>query len=139
MTHRMARTLACAGAAATFVLGCSTAAAPAVHPVLEGLTWRAVAIASMTPVGGREPTLVLSSGRIMGSGGCNTFSGTYALAKGQLDVAGIKATLRQCDRAIGDTEREYMRALVSAHNVGFGTDGALELSGDGGTLRFVQD
>lgn len=139
MRDRATRTLACAAIAGAFVLGCSATASPAPQPVFEGTTWRAVAIASAPPVGGREPTLVLSAGRLKGSGGCNTFSGTYALADGHLDLAGIRATLRQCEGEIGDTEREYMRALVSADAFAFAPDGALELSGDGGTVRFVRD
>ena len=127
------------GLVAMVAVACSTGAAATPGLTLEGRSWRAVDIASHPPVGGNEPTIAFMRDHIRGSGGCNTFSGSWTLTDGRLDVEGIRATLKACEGAIGDREREYLRALVSAERVAIEADGTLIVEGAGGALRFVVD
>ena len=139
MNKRAGAALGWALTAGIALVGCSPAAPATPGLTLEQTAWRAVGIETLVPVGGSEPTISFASGRLRGSGGCNTYSGTYALTGGSFDADSITATLRECEDRVSELERMFLRVLVSADTVTIDTEAGLVLAGPGGTVRFLPD
>jgi heat shock protein HslJ len=137
MRKRAGRAIACTVVTGFIVLGCSAVPAALPGRTLEGTSWRAVSIDTVTTMVSNAPTLTFATGRLRGSGGCNTYSGTFSLQDGALDIDGLRATLKQCETSTSEMERQFMRALVSATTVAFEGDEGLVLDGTGGTVRFT--
>lgn len=70
-------------------------------------------VVELTPVPlGIQPTLRLEDGLASGTGGCNTFSGTYALDGTSLTLADVLSTLVACtDEDTQDVEDAYLGSL----------------------------
>jgi heat shock protein HslJ len=104
----------------------------------EGIDWKLTSYATDgvdTPVPfGITATLLLDGGLASGSGGCNTFSGTYALDGTTLMFGEeISTTLMLCEESVQAVEDAYLSALPEV--VGWTmSDGVLQLSDDPGTI-----
>ncbi len=120
---------------------------PAGSVELDGTSWTlesfgtADAGAEGTPVlPGTTVSLVFQgAGIVGGSGGCNTFGGTYSLAGSEIAFQDIFTTEMAClDEGVMDQESKFYAALGSAERFEL-TDGALKIWYDGGsaTLNFV--
>lgn len=87
--------------------------------------------------GDREPHLIFrpNEGRVIGSGGCNKFSGNYEVSDHRLHISGVISTKMAC---IGvDYEDDYLRMLESSEHF-FVSDDSLYLLVKGCiTARFV--
>jgi heat shock protein HslJ len=81
---------------------------------------------------GREPSLTLhpADHRAAGSGGCNTFTGSYSLKPPMLTLDSMAATRRACVKGM-DTESAYLEALARVRIFSVAGD-ALTLSDDSG-------
>jgi heat shock protein HslJ len=94
---------------------------------------------AVVPSGQREPHLILQYARqrIVGSGGCNRLTGTYALDGERIDVGQVAATRMACEGGMAQ-EQAFLRALDAVTRWRVQGDG-LELRDDAGTalLRFV--
>jgi putative lipoprotein len=102
---------------------------------VEGTYWKlktlgGTAISFEGP--GREPSLTLhpADQRAAGSGGCNTFTGTYKLKPPTLTLDSMAATRRACVKGM-DTEAAYYEALARVRTFSVGGN-ALTLSDDNG-------
>jgi heat shock protein HslJ len=105
---------------------------------LEDTDWellqQAVAGALAPLAEGDEATLSLSAGQATGTGPCNDYSGTYALAGTSLTVGEIMVTQRFCDEQMADFETGYGQDLLQTASWAI-EDGRLTLSdSDGGPL-----
>jgi heat shock protein HslJ len=60
---------------------------------------------------GTSATLRLESGQATGSGGCNTFSGSYSLDGAALSFSDVVSTLVLCDEEVQAIEDAYLGAL----------------------------
>ena len=105
----------------------------------EGIDWKLTSYAANgvdTPVPfGITATLLLEGGLASGSGGCNTFSGTYALDGTTLMFGEeISTTLMLCEEQVQVVEDAYLTALPQVAGWAV-TDGVLRLSdGVGATI-----
>jgi len=105
----------------------------------EGIDWKLTSYAANgvdTPVPfGITATLLLDGGLASGSGGCNTFSGTYALDGTTLMFGDeISTTLMLCEEQVQVVEDAYLTALPEVAGWAV-TNGVLRLSdGVGATI-----
>ncbi len=89
------------------------------EPSPEGVEWHLAGYAVDGEVGivpwHVDPTLVLEDGSASGSGGCNRFTGTYALDGDALTFdAAFTMTSMACTSEAGEVEDAYMAALPRA-------------------------
>jgi len=111
------------------------AAAPGAAPGLVGPLWIAEDIAGRGVVDRLQTTLTLGAdGRAFGSGGCNRFTGGYALEGASLRFQQMASTQMACVPAAMDQEQRFHQALGAVR--GWRLDGAiLHLTdGAGGTV-----
>ncbi|WP_425409604.1 META domain-containing protein [Hyphococcus sp.] len=71
-------------------------------------------------------------GRISGSGGCNSFSGSYEIGGEGVSFGPVASTKRACPPAIMNQERKFFDVLSTVSNFQRDDDGALRLLGDNG-------
>jgi heat shock protein HslJ len=127
--------------AIVFVLVFASRSAP--PPALTQPTWTL----TMLVVDGQEQGLSPShpatirfgahDGQVSGSGGCNTFGGSYTLHDTQLQLGGLRSTLIGClDPAVSEQESHYFQALprVSTYRLEGNT---LALSGESGRVQLT--
>lgn len=80
-----------------------------VGPTLEGITWQL-----RDTIPGSTITAFFRGGTVNGSGGCNTYSGSYAITGDNLLVGSLSATGQLCSEEIMDQESRYLAALTAA-------------------------
>ncbi len=120
--------------------------APDQSALLIGSLW----IASQ--IGGQEATAeprvtvaFYGDGRLVGKGGCNTYTGRYTLDGMAMQVSALKAGQSACDAPIAEQERAFLAALAAASRYEVEAEplqpgGALVLSDAAGpALRFHRD
>ncbi len=96
-------------------------------------SWTATSIDGQATVAGSEPTISFGSdGRITGSTGCNTYSGTFILSGGNVTMSQLAMTQKACtDEAVSAQESAFNTALTGATSWSIGSDGNLTLKGAG--------
>lgn len=107
------------------------------HPAtLAGTAWRVVSIAGQRPVAGSEPAIAFDATTAKGSGGCNTFSGTYRYDRtGALAFGDLAMTAMACLEAPRNAlETAFMRALGGVNLVSVNALGLLVLTGSAGEI-----
>jgi heat shock protein HslJ len=87
-------------------------------------------------VTGTAPTLEFTETDVSGTGGCNTFSGTYTSDGSKISFGPLASTLMACEDPAMEQETVYLAALDGATT--YTVDGdALTITGDAGTLSFT--
>jgi heat shock protein HslJ len=107
------------------------------HPAtLAGTAWRVVSIVGQRPAAGTEPAIAFDATIAKGSGGCNTFSGTYRYDRtGALAFGDLAMTAMACLEAPRNAlETAFMRALGGVNLVSINALGLLVLSGSAGEI-----
>ena len=107
------------------------------HPsVLSGTAWRVVSIGGQVPAAGAEPTIAFSDTNAQGSGGCNSFSGSYRYdTNGGLTFGDLAMTAMACvDAPRNEIETRFMTALGQVDLASTDPRGLLVLSGSGGQI-----
>jgi heat shock protein HslJ len=104
----------------------------------EGVTWRLTGYQvdeTVAPVPlGIDATLLLQDGQASGSGGCNTFNGTYGLDGTSLTFGDeISTTLMLCEEEVQAVEDAYLAALPEVAGWAISA-GVLTLTDDLGTV-----
>lgn len=110
------------------------------HPAtLAGTAWRVVSIAGQRPPAGSEPAIAFDATTAKGSGGCNTFSGTYRYERtGALAFLDLAMTAMACLEAPrNELETAFMRTLGSVNLASVDALGRLVLSGPAGEIRLA--
>lgn len=81
---------------------------------LEGTEWALVELGGAPLPEGVGATLLLhrDGGRVSGSGGCNTFTGSYRLAGASLDFGDVAVTAQACAGPVAEVERAYLAMLT---------------------------
>lgn len=102
--------------------------------VLQGATWIVEDINRGGVIDNSRLTLTFGTdGRVSGSGGCNSFSGTYSADGSSLTLGPLAMTRRAClGEALNAQETRYTSALTGPLTWEILADGALELTGEGG-------
>jgi len=108
---------------------------------LHGTSWLAVELGGRPTVPDVRSTVTFDDGKISGSGGCNSYSGTYEaeLSAGlygggtdTISIRGLGSTEMACDEKVMAQEAAFFDALTSATFYRLSRD-RLEL-GDGGDI-----
>lgn len=110
------------------------------HPAtLAGTAWRVVTIAGQRPPAGSEPAIAFDATSAKGSGGCNTFSGTYRYERtGALAFGDLAMTAMACLEAPrNEIETAFMRTLGGVSLASLDALGRLVLSGPAGEIRLA--
>jgi len=106
---------------------------------LAGTQWRAVTIGSAVPPVGGEPTLAFGTSEVKGSGGCNSFGGSYRYdPSGEVRFAELGMTAMACqDNRRNEVETAFMQMLGRVAQASIDARGLLVLSGPGGEIRLA--
>lgn len=106
-------------------------------------SWQLIAFAQdgeQTPVieGTQISAVFDAEGRISGSGGCNSYGGSFSAAEGGLTFSGLFSTERAClEEGVMEQERAYFDALQAATRYSIIRNALVIDTGDGGQLIFT--
>ena len=121
-------------AALTFTPQAPTEALP-----LEGTAWILTTIATpetqavSSTIAGTKVTAQFDAGMVSGSGGCNTYHGTYEASASSLTLGPLTATRKMCEQDVSTQEQRYLSALDATAS--FTIDGdQLSLFDDAGQM-----
>lgn len=112
--------------------GCSSHEAPpmtedVLKKELFGKVWKVQDLFNRDVMGDNDLTLeFLEDGTVKGSGGCNNFSGKYALDGEKLTFGPMMSTKKSCGAAADEQEYTYLTFLAQIETVRL-VDGTLEL------------
>ncbi len=93
---------------------------------LEGTSWvlAGFGFENELPLAGTTLTLSFQDGQVGGSGGCNSFGGSYQVDGGNLIFGDLAMTLMACaDNGINDQETRYLQLLGEVNS--FAMEGSL--------------
>jgi heat shock protein HslJ len=99
-------------------------------PSLEGTTW----ILDGT-IAGTEITAVFDGRQVSGSGGCNTYTGTYVTQGDAITISNLTSTNLTCDEDTTDQEARYLDSLEAATRYAI-QDDELTIRYSGGRLVY---
>jgi heat shock protein HslJ len=124
------------------LLAACAAAEPDPSPVggiaLSGTEWVLTSLNGDTPIEGTQITLSFGEGSLEGSGGCNTYGGSYTASEDSLHLSDLYWTEMDCLEPEGvlDQEMAYLNALnaVASYRV---DAGRLQLYDEAGTQVLV--
>jgi heat shock protein HslJ len=98
--------------AASALLGIGATAA---DKGLAGTSWQLLQLGPNGALSENLPTLTFSSdGKVSGSGGCNTFSGTATISGMEIKFGALAATKKACSEEVNQQETAYLKALEQA-------------------------
>ena len=113
---------------------------PAQNNALADTEWALVSLNGDTPIGDRAITLRFGETSIEGSGGCNTYGGSYTVSEDSLHLTDVYWTEMACIEPDGTMEQEqaYFQALMATARYQIDDD-RLELYDEAGTqiLTFI--
>jgi heat shock protein HslJ len=115
---------------------------PGVPATIAGTSWRVVSVGGRAPVAGGVPTVAFEVARVIGSGGCNTFGGSYRYDadSGQITFENLGMTAMGCfDGRRNEFETAFSEALVQVVLVSIDARGLLTLRGPGGAIVLEPD
>ncbi len=118
---------------------CGTGSAPPGGDPLKGTAWSLASINGAAPLTGTMQTLTFSDGRISGSGGCNSYGGTYSLEGGKIQIKDMFSTLMACmdPQGLMDQEASFFNSLGNAQSYQVNKNSLQIHTTDGTTLDFV--
>ncbi len=117
------------------------------QPQLPGSQWELASFGSageQVPVApSAKPTLLFPEGdKLNGSGGCNSFGGTYTVDGNKIAVSRLASTLKACaDPDLMAQEARYLAALQKASTYSIEKAGGtirIDYDGNKGALNFVR-
>ena len=112
------------------VMGCSE---PSTDPT--GRTWELATLHGSEPLEGTKIDLTLEDDSVLGSAGCNTYSGAAEFDAGSMALGPeIAVTAMACEPAIMDQEARYLTALERVTGYVLEPDELLLQDADGITL-----
>jgi len=122
---------------ATLILTACAQASPA-DDLLTGTEWELVAYRKTSPIAGTTITASFEDGEIRGSGGCNSYFGSYSIDGNGLTIEGLAWTEMAClnPEGVMQQEQEIMGYLSASEQFEF-EDGRLIIQvGGHETLTF---
>ena len=105
---------------------------------LDGTAWTLTAYRKTSPIPGTIITAVFEDGRVHGSAGCNSYSGSYQVSDNTITVSEIAITEMACLEPEGVMEQEttFIQLLSDAQTFRL-TDGQLQTFAGHEALTFV--
>jgi len=102
-------------------------------PEIIGREWLVEDIDGKGVIDNARTTLTFDGeGRVYGSGGCNTYTGSYEIDGDKLSLGSVVSTRKACVPALGDQEAKFFAVLNDAERFEISPTGALVLTGSGG-------
>jgi heat shock protein HslJ len=138
MKTRVLVLLVLAGLILPSLAGCRRAGSAPADP-LDGTAWVLMYVRKSTPIPDTTITATFEDGQVHGSAGCNTYSGSYQVTDGTIEVGPTAITEMFCMEPEGvmDQETMFVQFLQDVRTLRF-VDDQLQLSRpDGETLTFV--
>jgi len=87
---------------------------------LAGRVWVAEYIHGRPVVDMSHSSMIFTTdGKVSGSSGCNSYTGSYTLKDGKLSFGTLAATMKLCAHALNDQETRFFRSLGAAQTVTF--------------------
>jgi heat shock protein HslJ len=125
-------------AATAFVLLSLMLAACGGPDPLDGTSWVLVSYDGTSPLPGTSITLSFADGEMKGSGGCNSYWGSYQVRGERISFGETAITLQACMEPEGvlDQESAYMALLGDVENFVLENDQLILVGSDGKALRF---
>ena len=103
---------------------------------LAGTTWTAIRVGDQPTVAGSQPTAAFTTDQVKGSTGCNSYFGSYVLARRhQVQHDGFDA-MACLDPGIEATEGSFMGAMQGASSFSIDPTGRMVRDGSGGSITF---
>jgi heat shock protein HslJ len=119
------------------LLALSACATASLGQRFDGRELIAEAVNDVPVTGTRPPTLRLSNGRVTGSSGCNSFSGSYKLNQERLEFGPLATTRMACEPAAMEQEARFLSILAAARSYSRYGNGSLSIiAPDGRAIRF---
>lgn len=98
------RFVVCMAVAALFLTACAQASTA--DDPLSGTEWELMAYRKTSPIEGTTITASFEDGEIRGSGGCNSYFGSYAIDGNSLSIEGLAWTEMACLNPDGVMQQE---------------------------------
>ena len=108
---------------------------------LDGTSWVLISLDDTSPLLGTSITLSFADGEISGSGGCNSYSGSYQVQGDRISFGETVITLQACMEPDGvlDQESAYMAILGVVKRFVLEDGGLMLVTQDGKALRFESE
>jgi heat shock protein HslJ len=106
---------------------------------LDGTSWSLASIDGAATLSGVTATAEFKDGKITGSGGCNSYGGTYDVNGDKLQIKDVISTLMACTDPEGVMEQEtlFLGSLENSESFKLTGDRLEILTSDGKTLTFA--
>lgn len=105
---------------------------------LEGTTWTLTSADGTDAVAEATANLTLTDGQASGSGGCNSFNGSYTLDGDQLSFGPLASTQMACEEPVMAQEATVFSVLGAAESYSIDGD-QLTISSPAGSLVYTAE
>lgn len=108
---------------------------------LNGTSWQLESLGDRMIQEERAPTLKFMDGRVTGSGGCNSFQGSYSISARQIQFKELTMTLMACPDGGGvmNLEQDYFNALQIGESFELDGNRLSVYASDGRILDFAKE
>jgi len=130
------RTVAALAVLALVSVGCGGSGSDRSN--LEASTWVLTPLAHRGSEARGEITATFDRGKVSGSGGCNSYSGTYTTKGSSMTISGVASTSAACAAPVMAAEQAYLAALGRTASYKAG-DRALVLQGSDGAALLTYE
>ena len=126
------------GILALSLAGCGGSGSISGDP-LDGTAWELAAYRKSRPISGTTITATFEDGRVYGSGGCNSYSGSYQVSGDAITVGALAWTEMACLEPDGVMEQEVlvMAYLADAQTFRLAEGQLLIVQSEGEALTFT--
>lgn len=112
---------------------------------LDGSSWQAVELGSRPSLSDVRSTVSFQDGEVSGSGGCNSYTGSYEASSGgayggapTLSITNVGGTEMACEDPVMEQEQAFYDALLATTSYRIAADGLELLDGDEVVARFTR-
>ena len=123
-----------------FVLGACSTVNQATNDLLEGTSWKLTSYGGTAVLEGTTVTANFADGEMNGSGGCNSYGGSYQVNGNKIQMENLMMTLMAClnPEGVMDQEAAVFGFLQNAETFEINAEGQLLIyNAHGEALTFV--
>jgi heat shock protein HslJ len=105
---------------------------------LNGSAWTLSSLNETPPLQGRKLTIEFGEGKLSGSSGCNSYSGSYEIKGNKIKTGAIGMTLMACvDPGVMEQEQNFLAYLQDAQSFTLSAGQLRIFRPDGKALAFL--
>jgi heat shock protein HslJ len=105
---------------------------------LSGSAWDLSSLDEKLPLQGRKITIEFGEGKLSGSSGCNSYSGSYEIKGNKIKTGAIGITLMSCvDPGVMEQEQYFLAYLQDAQSFTLSSGQLRIFRSDGKALAFL--